>query len=858
MAHDAACQRNPAPQRPQLGDRVLASRDDGNSESPNPADPTQKRPGGLIVLQRTDMGQSSYSREEVALLFEATASLLHATDPSRFVDQVYERLAEVLSVELYLHFSVAEDRTHLVLTASAGVTPEQRQNLNRLEFGQAVCGTVAQNREWMLVNEVQASQDPLTDLIRSLGITAYVCHPLMIGDDLLGTLSFGSRVREQWHAGEVELIRAVSDLVASAMARSRNAAERELAEGQRQHAEQALRESEDQYRTLFTSMREGFCIIERTDDEPVDFRYIAVNPAFPAHSGLGDVVDMTVREVVPSEADGWISIYDSVLRTGEPVRLERFLETAQRTLELYAFRVEDRELNRVGVVFSDVTGRHVERARLVASEERLELALAAGGSGAWDWDMVTGESTVSPSYRELMGFGPDVLVTYDIWLNAVHPDDRERARVYGEGVFQSGTDWRLDFRIVHPQRGERWIEAIGRVHRDDSGKPVRFVGVQSDVTERLRTEQALRDASRAKDEFLAVLGHELRNPLAPLVTSAEMLKLARAKPELLDNIQPMMQRQLEHLTRLVDDLLDMSRLTHGHVELQLDSLDLRDAAESAIEQCQPIVEERGHHLDVQMSAQKISMRGDFQRLTQVVSNLLSNAAKYNDPGGRIILRCIREEDEALVSVEDDGFGIPPEHLASLFDMFAQVPEHRQRVGAGGLGIGLAVSRQLVELHGGSLVARSEGPGRGSRFEVRLPLALSGRVIEESNTPQAEVPVDRRRILVVDDNADAAESTCMLLEAHGHRVKSAHSGQAAIEMMKSFQPDFVLLDLGLPGMDGYEVARRIRSDQRGRQPRIIALTGWGQAEDRRRSLDAGCDGHLTKPVDMKHLAATLAD
>lgn len=634
-----------------------------------------------------------------------------------------------------------------------------------------------------------------------------------------------------------------------------DATERTRAEDGRLHAEQALRDSEEQYRTLFTSMTEAFCIIERiggADGEPVDFVYRAANPAFAAQSGLGEVTGTTIRQVVPSEADGWIRIYDEVLRTGKAMRFERTLKSRQRTLELHAFRLDDRTGRRVGVVFSDITKLKREQESLQASEERLELALSAGHSGAWDWDLVRDVSTVSPSYRDLVGLPPDTPVTYDVWLSTIHPDDRERAQAYGEEILRSGTEWRLDFRILHPERGERWIEAVGRVHRDADGRAVRFVGVQSDVTERKRTEEALREADRAKDEFLAVLGHELRNPLAPLSMSLELLARARARPELIDSIRPMMKRQLDHLTRLVDDLLDISRLTRGHAELQFASLDLRDAVESAVEQCMTMVRERQHELTLDMAPEPIVVHGDFQRLTQVVSNLLANAAKYSDPGGQIGLRCARSGSQAVVELTDTGYGIPQERLGMLFQMFSQVPEHRQLVGGGGLGIGLALSRQLIELHGGSIAVESEGLGHGSRFTLRLPVTAASRDAAQASDQPSGVTAHQRRILVVDDNLDAAEGTCLLLKLQGHEAQAVHDGEAALQAVKRLQPEIVLLDLGLPQMDGFEISRRIRAMPGGQGMKIVALTGWGQPADKRRTRAAGFDEHLTKPIDEARL------
>jgi len=307
---------------------------------------------------------------------------------------------------------------------------------------------------------------------------------------------------------------------------------------------------------------------------------------------------------------------------------------------------------------------------------------------------------------------------------------------------------------------------------------------------------------------------------------------------------------------LVNDLLDVSRFSRGHAELQRASLDLRKAIEDAVEQSRPLIQERQHTLTVELGDAPLQVNGDLQRLTQVFGNLLGNAAKYSRQGGEIVVRASQERGVALVRVSDKGFGIPQERINSVFEMFSQVPEHRSLVGGGGLGLGLALCRQLVELHDGSITARSEGLGCGSEFIVSLPLAAAHH---EQDEPSAKrrVTSPRRRVLVVDDNADAAATLRMLLEAQGHEARAAYSGSAALDLLPQFDADVVFLDLGMPDVDGFEVARRIRAMPRGRDVLLVALTGWGQADDRRRTADAGFDEHLTKPVDFERLAALLA-
>jgi PAS domain S-box-containing protein len=380
-----------------------------------------------------------------------------------------------------------------------------------------------------------------------------------------------------------------------------------------------------------------------------------------------------------------------------------------------------------------------------------------------------------------------------------------------------------------------------------------------DVSERKRAEEALRAADRRKDEFLAVLGHELRNPLAPLRSGVELLDLARGRPEIIEGVRVMMDRQLEHLVHLVDDLLDLSRITRAEIELQRTTVDLKAVVEAAVELTRPFVTERKHELTVHAPAEPVHVLGDFERLTQIIGNLLSNAAKYTPAGGRIEVHTqAGDGGDAVVRVRDTGFGIPEERLEEIFEMFTQVPEHRAHIGGGGLGIGLALARRLAELHGGTLAAASEGLGKGSEFTLRLPLATKTATEPSHISNDTEVPSSPRRVLVVDDNVDAADSLSFVLELQGHEARVTYDAESALAAAAAFEPEVVLLDIGLPDVDGYETARRIRALRGGERMRLIAVTGWGQEEDKQRAREAGFDAHVTKPVKAEQLATLLAD
>jgi signal transduction histidine kinase/CheY-like chemotaxis protein len=378
--------------------------------------------------------------------------------------------------------------------------------------------------------------------------------------------------------------------------------------------------------------------------------------------------------------------------------------------------------------------------------------------------------------------------------------------------------------------------------------------IRGHLAERLKNEQALRSADRRKDEFLATLGHELRNPLAPIMNSLEILKLSGA----FDDSRALqacavMERQVHHLNRLVDDLLEVSRITRGIIEVKKEPLELSAIVRAAIETSRPVLDNLRHELIVDLDPEPMYVGGDPVRLTQVFANLLNNAAKYTNHGGHITVKTRREDGEAMVSVKDDGIGIAPSALPQVFDMFMQVDRSTRR-SQGGLGIGLTLVRSLVGMHGGTVEARSDGPGLGSEFIVRLPLMVDTRI---ALTPSRQIePLPARRILIVDDSRDGGESLAMLLRVLGAEVALAHSGRAALECVETFHPDVVLLDIGMPGMDGYEVARRIRANPAYRHISLIALTGWGQDEDRKRSVAAGFNHHLVKPADIDQLRQLL--
>lgn len=368
---------------------------------------------------------------------------------------------------------------------------------------------------------------------------------------------------------------------------------------------------------------------------------------------------------------------------------------------------------------------------------------------------------------------------------------------------------------------------------------------------------ALREADRRKDEFLATLAHELRNPLAPVLNSLELMKGAGSDVELLEQSRVTVERQIGQMVRLIDDLLDVNRITRNKLELKLERVELASVLSHAVESCRPLYERSGHELQVASPTEPILLNADPVRLAQVLVNLLTNSCKYTEPGGRIWISVDRRGSEVALTIRDTGIGIPREMLTKVFDLFTQVDRSLERT-AGGLGIGLSLVKRLVEMHGGTVTAFSDGQDQGSEFVVRLPILVEKSGVESApgSTPSLPPSLTARKILVVDDNRDSAHTLALLLKRTGNQTRTAYDGVEAVEAAADYRPEVILLDIGLPKMNGYEACRAIRELPGGKEMVIVALTGWGQEEDRRKSDEAGFDGHLVKPVALADLMKLL--
>lgn len=536
----------------------------------------------------------------------------------------------------------------------------------------------------------------------------------------------------------------------------------------------------------------------------------------------------------------------------------------RRTVANHGAPVRDADGRIIGAVVAqtDITALvHTEQA-LRDSEARFRTITEAMPQMVWSARADGHHDYFNPQWYAFTGATPGAGEGQG-WSDMFHPEDRPRAWEQWQHSVASGQSYEIEYRLRHHSGQYRWVLGRALPVRDEQGVITRWMGTCTDIHDQKCAEAALVQANRGKDEFLAMLGHELRNPLAPLSAAAQLLQLASTDEARVRQIADIVARQVRHMTALVDDLLDVSRLTRGLVQLQLRRLDLRCVVLEAVEQAQPLMTARRHELRLQLPDAAVAVDGDRTRLVQTISNLLSNAAKYTPPGGRVDVQMQQDHGRAMLCVADNGCGIAPTLLPHVFDLFVQGERQADR-SQGGLGLGLALVRKIAQLHEGQVEACSDGEGRGSTFVLRLPLADGEPQVARPADAPTSVPASQRpqRVMVVDDNQDAAKSLAALLESEGHAVTLAFTPQDALHLAASAsaqQPyEVCILDIGLPGMDGYELARRLRHASATAGSCLIALTGYGQDQDVARSQQAGFHHHFVKPVQWDQLRQVLSN
>ena len=516
----------------------------------------------------------------------------------------------------------------------------------------------------------------------------------------------------------------------------------------------------------------------------------------------------------------------------------------------------DGRLTGFSKILRDMTDWKRAEQIMQANEQRLRLALNAAYTVAFEWDIVRNEVRRQHSRLVAAPETPEERPSsLEEFVEAVHPDDRERflANLHSALAYPE-RGYRAEYRMCEPDGRIVWLTEHGYLECDEQGQPQRLIGLIQDVTERKAADAALQEANRRKDAFLATLAHELRNPLAPIRTGLDLIEALRGDASACEEPIRMMDRQVNHLVRLVDDLLDVSRISRGKIQLRQERLELAEIIHAALAMCESSLSQGDRHVSVNVPSQPLSVEGDRVRLVQVFANLLNNAARFTDAGGRIDIRVTPRGERVEIQVQDDGRGIPSERLGKIFEIFSQA---EPGLGAG-LGIGLSLVQGLVELHGGKVSAESQGSGCGATFTVFLPLCprAPAQATADEATDLGVLPAECR-VLAVDDNRDITEGLRLLLSVLGAEVRVAHDGAEAVRICADWLPTHVLMDLGMPGMDGYEAARRLRANHPDSAFRLIAVTGWGQGEDRQRAREAGFDEHLVKPVGVVELKAVLS-
>ena len=492
-------------------------------------------------------------------------------------------------------------------------------------------------------------------------------------------------------------------------------------------------------------------------------------------------------------------------------------------------------------------------AKAAAADQRLQLAIDAAGLGVFYCPLPLNQIYWNDTCKAQFFLPPDAEIDVELFYSMIDPEHRARVREAIRRAVEEGAAYDVEYRTVAPDGRSRWIRAKGRVYRDGGHQPTRFDGITIDIQQQKEAEAALQAASRQKDDFLAMLAHELRNPLAPISSAAALLMRGAHGDQQLQRMTQVIDRQVKHMASLLDDLLDVSRVTRGKIELDKSPVDLKAALADAIEQVQPLIKRRSHQLTMHLAPECAMVFGDAKRLVQVFVNLLTNAARYTPEGGVIDVLLTTEHDQAVVQVCDNGIGLKAELTPHLFDLFVQGERAVDRQ-QGGLGIGLSLVKRLTELHGGTVAVHSPGPGKGSRFTVCLPLMAGAVFADAEAQPDAGTPA--RRITIVDDNEDAAEALAALLRASGHSVSVESDPLVALDKAAAAPAEAFLLDIGMPVMDGYTLARRLRAHPATKDARIIAVTGYGQEQDRQQALSAGFDALLVKPADIGRLSALL--
>ncbi len=782
------------------------------------------------------------------------------TDPEQIAQTAARLLGEHLGADRCAYAYVSENQDSFTLTGN--YTRDVPSIVGRYPTAAFGAEFVRLNSQGLLYVVEDSEADPrVSDVVqayRDTVIRAVICVPVIKAGLWVACMALHQAAPRRWQEHEVRLLEAVAHRAWESIERSRIALELRA-------AEERVRGSHDYLRLLLDCTEEGFYSIDR---EGVT---IMCNAAFLKMLGfrseeeaIGKKLHGVIHHAHPDGSHYCVEecpIYRAA-RDGVPALVE---DEMFFRVDGTGFPVEyrarpvwrDGQLHGAVCTFVDLTERRRTEQALRESEAHLQSLFGQTAAGISEADADGRFLRVNDRYCQIVGRSREELLTLHMH-DITHPDDLAANVSLFRHATASGEPFEIEKRYLRPDGSIVWVSNTVNLIRIPGQETYSSVlAISVDVSKRKRAEEALREADRRKDEFLAMLAHELRNPMAPIRAAADLLESRDLAPEQRRRTSQIIARQVRHMTGLVDDLLDVSRVTRGLAELQQARLDVKQVIADAIEQTRPLMEAKRHRLVVELAFDAAQVLGDHKRLVQVLSNLLGNAAKYTPAEGCIEVTMGATDEQVVLAVADNGIGIAQELQVRIFDLFAQADRSPDR-SQGGLGIGLALVRSLVELHGGSVACHSEGLGKGSRFLVTLPRA-AGQDAQSGarGDALAQAPVVPRRVLVVDDNVDAAQMLGMCLEAAGHTVMIEHDSQQALEQARTGLPEVCILDIGLPGMDGNELARRLRAQPETSKATLIALTGYGQEQDRQNAMAAGFDHHLVKPVAAPELLALVA-
>ncbi|SMP80939.1 PAS domain S-box-containing protein [Noviherbaspirillum suwonense] len=811
-----------------------------------------------------EVRQREKIEQRQTLQLKIVDALRGLTDANQVAATAFRLLGEYLEVSCIIYAEIDE-------TESVFRIQHAWQQKGLLSLAGVMSGLVEVGAEVMASlrnGHVVTVQDTRTDsrttrhapFYERLGTRAFLMTPVLKDQHLVSVMALHQTTPHKWSSSQLPLIEEVAERVW-------NAIEHAHAQAQRRRAEEMLlqerREESERLRRLF-AQAPGFMAILRGPQHVFEF----ANAAYLRLVGERELLGLSALEALPEvEGQGYFELLDQVYASGNPysaydvpliVQRSDDVDTTQTFVDFVYQPIIEGSGSVTGIFVEgvDATERHAAKVALEASEARLKEGLVAARMVVWDWNLQTGRVTFSENSTNV--FGGNRSKMPDVW-KSFHPDDLAELTKARIAAISACGEYECIVRFVRPADGsKRWLQIQGKVLCDKDGFAYAIRGVAIDVTARKQAEEALKEADRRKDEFLSMLAHELRNPLAPLSSAAQLLKAVPGNVERVIQTSGIITRQVEHMTSLINDLLDVSRVTTGMVTLDKQVFDVRQVIAESVEQVFPFIQTRAHRLIVQEPLAPMLVEGDRKRLVQVITNLLQNAAKYTPEGGIITVSIALMSHEIAISVRDNGIGIDTALLPYVFELFTQAKRTSDR-SQGGLGLGLALVKSLVTLHGGRVTVSSEGTDKGAIFTVYLPVfntAIDDDFHHEKGV-SSSTQGESLRLLVVDDNVDAANALAMFLEAAGHQVAVEHGPISALEQVKTAAYDVFLLDIGLPGMDGNELARRLRLIPQAAHATLIAVTGYGKQYDKETSLAAGFDYYFVKPASPAKLVEVLS-